>query len=157
VNREASDPALSDRSDAFATNVLLFGRVLRGAGLDVHHGRLVDAIRALECVGVRSRADVKATLCSLLVHRHDDIARFDRAFDLFFRAQRSPSSGLPLLALGERPRVVVRAPPHSAVPVQLEALQEARPETSSATTRSVGAWSAESVSRTRDFADFTAA
>jgi uncharacterized protein with von Willebrand factor type A (vWA) domain len=141
-------------SEGFAVNVLLFGRVLRAAGLDVHHGRLVDAIQALEWVGVRSRADVQATLRSLLVHEHDDIARFDRAFDLFFRAHRSPSPGLPLFALGERPRVVVRAVPEAAVPVELEALEDPS-DTRSRTPRTVGAWSAESLSRTKDFADFT--
>lgn len=136
-------------------NVLLFGRVLRAAGLDVHHGRLVDAIRALEWVGIRSRTDVRATLRSLLVHRHDDIARFDQAFDLFFRAHRAPSPGLPLFSLGERPRVVARALPGAAVPVQVGDLEDLRPGSRSATTRAVGAWSAESVSRTRDFGEFT--
>ena len=29
----------------FGDNVLLFGRVLRAAGLDVHHARLLDALR----------------------------------------------------------------------------------------------------------------
>ena len=47
---------------AIADNVLLFGRVLRAVGLPVHHGRLVDAMHALELVGIRSRTDVRATL-----------------------------------------------------------------------------------------------
>ena len=51
---------------SLAANVLLFGRMLRAAGLDVHHGRLLDAIRALEWVDVGSRADVAATLRSLV-------------------------------------------------------------------------------------------
>ncbi len=154
MNARTPDPALPD---AFAGNLLLFGRVLRAAGLEVHHGRLVDAIRALEWVGVRSRADVQATLRGLLVHHHDDIAPFDRAFDLFFRAHRAPSPGLPLFALGERPRVVVRATPQTAVPVQLEALQDPSAEAPAAARRTVGAWSAESVPRTKDFMDFTEA
>ena len=121
-----SDPAAAPDSQVggIVANVLLFGRVLRFAGLDVHHGRLVDAIRALEWVGVRNRMDVHATLRSLLVHRHDDIALFDRAFALFFRAHRPPSPGLPLFSLGERPRVVARATPGAAVPVQVEGLED---------------------------------
>lgn len=136
---------------SLAENVLVFGRVLRAAGLDVHHGRLLDSVRALEWVGVHTRGDVAAALRSLLVHRQDDIARFDQAFDLFFRGHREVSTGLPLLALGERPRVVVRQPPATAIPVNVDDLQHG----TSAVTRTVGAWSATGVSRTKDFADFT--
>ena len=75
---------------ALISNLLLFGRVLRAAGLDVHHERLLDAVQALEWVGVQSRADVRATLRSLLVHRHEDLPLFDEAFDLFFRAHGRP-------------------------------------------------------------------
>ena len=83
-----------------AFNILQFGRKLRAAGLDIHHGRLLDALRALEWVDVGSRTDVAATLRSLLVHDRDEIARFDRAFDLFFKAHRPPEPGLPLFSLG---------------------------------------------------------
>ena len=136
-----------------AQNVLLFGRLLRDSGLEVHHGRLLDAIRALEWIGVGSREDVAATLRSLLVHRQDDIARFDQAFDLFFRAHRPPSSGLPLFSLGERPRVIARPVPGVSIPTELEGVGDAdRPP---ALPRAVGAWSAASVSRTKDFGEFS--
>ena len=78
------------------------------AGLEVHHGRLIDAIRSLDWIGVRRRDDVRAALRALLVHRHDDLARFDALFDLFFRSHDVSSTGLPLFSLGERPRVVAR-------------------------------------------------
>ena len=136
---------------ALADNVLLFGRVLRACGLDVHHGRLLDAILALEWIGVRSRTDVHATLRSLLVHGRDDAGRFDEAFAAFFRVHRPPSPGLPLFSLGERPRVVTRVAPGVPVAVGLEGIG---PDSSSAT-RTVGAWSAAGLSRTKDFADFT--
>jgi hypothetical protein len=135
----------------FAANVLLFGRVLRATGMDVHHARLLDAIRALSWVDIGNRGDVANTLRSLLVHRHDDIERFNDAFDLFFRAHRPPSPGLPLFSLGERPRVVARAVPGAPVHVELEDLHAG----SAATTRAVGAWSSTSVSRTKDFSEFT--
>jgi uncharacterized protein len=137
---------------AFAANVLRFGRMLRDAGMDVHHGRLVDAVRAIEWVGVRRRADVRATLRSLLVHRHEDVARFEAAFDLFFTAHKPLASGLALFSLGERPRVVARPAPGEAVHVELESM-----EPSAGHSRAVGAWSAATVSRTKDFAEFTAA
>jgi len=135
----------------FAANILLFGRMLRAAGLEVHHGRLLDAIRALEWVDVGSRTDVAATLRSLLVHDHDDVARFDRAFELFFRAHRPAAPGLPLFSLGERPRVVAR--PEPGVPVRAE-FDDLEPASTTAT-RAVGAWSSASLSRTKDFGEFT--
>ena len=134
-----------------AANMLQFGRMLRAAGFDIHHGRLLDAMRALEWVDVGSRTDVAATLRSLLVHDRDEIARFDRAFELFFRAHRAPAPGLPLFSLGERPRVVARPAPGPPIHADFEGIQEGSP----GTTRAVGAWSAASVSRTKDFGDFT--
>jgi uncharacterized protein len=136
---------------SLAANVLLFGRMLRAAGLDVHHGRLLDAVRALEWVNVGSRTDVAATLRSLLVHDRDGIAKFDRAFELFFKAHRPPAPGLPLFSLGERPRVVARPAPGVPVHADLEGIHEG----TAGATRAVGAWSAASVSRTKDFAEFT--
>lgn len=138
----------------FADNVLLFGRVLRAAGVDVHHRRLLDALQALEWIGVGNRHDVRATLRSLLVHRHEDIATFNEAFDLFFQAHRPPAPGPPLFSLGERPRVVAKRTPGSTVNVELD---DAGPEASSSATSAVGAWSPQSVSRTKDFAEFTPA
>ena len=82
--------------------------MLRAAGVHVHRERMVDAIQAIEWIGIRSRADVRATLCALLVHRHDDLPLFNEAFDLFFRAHGSSGLNLPLFSLGERARVVTR-------------------------------------------------
>ena len=136
---------------AFATNILLFGRVLRASGLDVHHGRLLDAVRAVSWIDIGNRADVAAALRSLLVHRRDDIESFDRAFDLFFRAHRAPQSGLPLFSLGERPRVVARSAPGAPVRAEVDDLQPAP----AAAERAIGAWSSARVSRTKDFGAFT--
>jgi len=135
-----------------AANVLLFGRMLRRAGLDIHHGRLLDAVRALEWVNVGSRADTAAALRSLLVHDRDEIARFDRAFELFFKAHRPPAPGLALFSLGERPRVVARPAPGVPIQTEFEGIQSG----SAGSTRAVGAWSATGVSRTKDFGEFTA-
>jgi uncharacterized protein with von Willebrand factor type A (vWA) domain len=136
---------------SLAANVLQFGRMLREAGLDVHHGRLLDAVRALQWIDLGGRADVAATLRGLLVHDRDDIAKFDRAFALFFKAHRPPEPGLPLFPLGERPRLVVRPAPAVPIRSELDGVEAG----SDATSRAVGAWSAASVSRTRDFGDFT--
>jgi uncharacterized protein len=69
--------------------LLLFGRLLRQLGLDVHTGRMLDASEALTHVDLRSRDEVFHTLRALLVHRHEDLAVFDRAFERFWYAARS--------------------------------------------------------------------
>jgi uncharacterized protein with von Willebrand factor type A (vWA) domain len=138
---------------ALVTNLLLFGRVLRAAGLQVHHGRLVDAIRALEWIGVASRNDVRAVLRALLVHRHDDLAIFDEAFDLFFRVHGSSELNLPLFSLGERARVVAKR--EAGVPPRVE-VEDIAGGTSSAAAFAVGAYSPVEVSRSKDFGEFTA-
>jgi uncharacterized protein len=136
-----------------AVNILQFGRVLRRAGIDVHHARILDAIRALEWVGIASRVDVAATLRSLLVHDRDDLDRFDRAFDVFFRAHRPPSPGLPLFSLGERPRVVARAADGSPIHAEFDDVESM--STPDSTGRTIGAWSTAGVSRTKDFGEFS--
>ena len=141
-------------SHPLVANLLLFGRLLRRAGLPVHHSRLLDAVRAIDWVGVRRRDDVRATLLALLVHRHEDIDRFDAAFTLFFRDHARAASELALFSLGERPRVVFRPVPGVVSNVEIEDLTS---DASQPTERAVGAYSAAGVSRTKDFADFSPA
>ena len=70
---------------ALLDNLLVFGRLLRALGLVVHVGRLLDTAEALQHVNLGAREDVYHTCRCLLVHRHDDLAMFDRAFDAFWR------------------------------------------------------------------------
>ena len=66
-------------------NLLIFGRILRRAGIDVHPGRLLDVIEALGHVDIGARDEVYHTCRALLVHRHEQIAIFERAFAAFWR------------------------------------------------------------------------
>jgi uncharacterized protein with von Willebrand factor type A (vWA) domain len=138
---------------ALLSNVLLFGRVLRGAGLDVHHGRMLDAVQALTWIDIGRKNEVRSALRTLLVHRREDLASFDAAFDLFFRVRQAGAPGLPLFSLGERPRVTAR--PSSGTPVTFEG-DPGRPREASGML-AVGAYSAAEVSRTKDFSEFTEA
>jgi uncharacterized protein with von Willebrand factor type A (vWA) domain len=144
----SADPS-SNR--ALAANLLLFGRMLRRAGLDVHHGRLLDAVRALEWIGLERRDDVRATLKALLVHAHDDLARFDVLFDAFFRAHR-PAAARDAEAEHDASAHVQISPIASAPP---QPGAEAGDENEADEALSVGAYSATGVSRKKDFADFT--
>ena len=66
-------------------NLLIFGSVLRRAGIDVHPGRLLDVIEALGHVNLGARDEVYHTCRALLVHRREQITVFDRAFAAFWR------------------------------------------------------------------------
>jgi uncharacterized protein with von Willebrand factor type A (vWA) domain len=136
-------------------NLLLFGRVLRAAGVHVHRERMVDAIQATEWIGVRSRADVRATLSALLVHRHEDLPLFNEAFDLVFRTHGSSELKLPLFSLGERARIVMRR--QAGAPQRLDVESESAELDAASAAFAIGASSTVEVSRTKDFAEFTAA
>jgi uncharacterized protein with von Willebrand factor type A (vWA) domain len=116
---------------------------------------MVDVIQATEWIGVRSRADLRATLSTLLVHRHEDLALFNEAFDLFFRTHDSSGLDLPLFSLGERARVVMRR--NAGTPQRLDLESESAAADAASAAFAIGAYSTVEVSRTKDFADFTAA
>ncbi|MFO1324709.1 MAG: VWA domain-containing protein [Burkholderiales bacterium] len=68
-----------------AENVLHFVRVLRAAGLPVGPAKVIDAIAAVEAVGVSHRTDFREALAAVLVSRHEHLPLFEQAFDLFWR------------------------------------------------------------------------
>ena len=61
-------------TSALLGNLLVFGRLLRTLGLEVHLGRLLDIVEALPHVNIGAREDVYHTCRALLVHRHEDLA-----------------------------------------------------------------------------------
>ena len=136
-------------------NLLHFGRVLHALGLDVHSGRMLDVASALEHVDVGRRSDFYFTLQSLLIHRQQDLATFDEAFRVFWRPPPGEWSIQDLRALGEQrrfgsPQVDVPAaqsgsPDDPSVPVPTETIERIVPTS----------YSAQDVSRVKDFAQFT--
>jgi uncharacterized protein with von Willebrand factor type A (vWA) domain len=69
--------------------VVDFGRVLRGAGLEVGPTRVADAVSALALVGVADRERVYWTLRQTLASSVDELEAFDRAFALWFGGGRA--------------------------------------------------------------------
>ncbi|MCH8020034.1 VWA domain-containing protein [candidate division KSB1 bacterium] len=67
-------------------HIIAFGRVLRRAGLEVATGQIMDAMRAMQLIGLRSRADVYQALFSIFVTRKEQVELFNQAFHLFWRA-----------------------------------------------------------------------
>ena len=68
-----------------AENVLHFVRVLRAAGLPVGPAKVLDALSAVQAVGVANRTDFRAALAAVLVARREHLPLFEQAFDLFWR------------------------------------------------------------------------
>ena len=68
-----------------AENVLHFVRVLRAAGLPVGPAKVIDAIAAVEAVGIENRTDFREALAAVLVSRHEHLPLFEQAFDLFWK------------------------------------------------------------------------
>jgi uncharacterized protein with von Willebrand factor type A (vWA) domain len=71
-----------------AENIMYFARTLRAAGLPVGPGRVLDAIRATETVGIGNRQDFYWALHATLVNRREQQEIFDQAFHIFWRNPR---------------------------------------------------------------------
>lgn len=100
-------------SENLLHNLLLFGRLLRGLGLDVNLGRMIDLVQALEHINIGNKADFYHAARSLLVHRKEDIPIFDEAFELFWRKPAEEWTRLDVGSLLEqrRSRKPVFTPP----------------------------------------------
>jgi hypothetical protein len=82
---DAMPHALPAGPGRFAANIMHFARVLRTAGLPVGPGKVLDALRAVEAVGIGSRSDFYWTLHAVFVNRRDQRLLFDQAFHIFWR------------------------------------------------------------------------
>ena len=81
---ELQDTAPSD-DGRMAENILYFARTLRAAGLPVGPGKVLDALKAVEAVGLTRRDDFYWTLHAVFVNRRDQQELFDQAFHVFCR------------------------------------------------------------------------
>jgi len=104
VVETATGPAAVD-GGALVANAIDFGRLLRRAGIGADAGSTRDFLRALALIGFDRRDEVKAAGRAVFVRRHDEIAIYDAAFDLFWRRRASglPGPGLPMAVIRRRP------------------------------------------------------
>src|SRR3954464_8769286 len=79
----ATSPQPSD--GRLVANLMHFGRTLRAAGLPVGPGKVLDAVAAVQEVGVTNRRDFYWTLHAVFVNRPDQRLLFDQAFHVFWR------------------------------------------------------------------------
>jgi uncharacterized protein with von Willebrand factor type A (vWA) domain len=71
-----------------AENVAHFVRALRACGLPVGPAKVLDALAAVEAVGLERRDDFRAALAAILVSRREHLPVFEQAFDVFWRNPR---------------------------------------------------------------------
>jgi uncharacterized protein with von Willebrand factor type A (vWA) domain len=139
-------------------NLLLFGRVLRRAGIAADPERLLDVVKALGYVNLGARDEVYHACRTLLVNGHDQIALFDRAFDAFWRTHHEPGVQTePRRSDGQPSTVTIEEA--AVVPQDLAAVSDddrAENESKSPDTR-VKTWSDLSVLTDKDSAAFSAA
>jgi uncharacterized protein len=79
-------------SGSLLHNIVLFARVLRNAGVEVGATQVHDFAHAIKLIDVGRRQEVKDAARSLFVRRREDIAVFDRAFDLYWRPRSFDSA-----------------------------------------------------------------
>jgi len=68
-----------------AENIAYFGRALRTAGMSVGPGAMLDAVEAVETIGIGHKDEFRAALEAVFVKRRQDAEMFDQAFRLFWR------------------------------------------------------------------------
>jgi hypothetical protein len=92
-----------------AENIVRFARALRAAGLKLGPQAAVDAVAAVEAIGVGNRADFYWTLHAILVNRHEDDPVFDMAFRRFWR-RRDPNEAILMEMLPVAPAPPIERP-----------------------------------------------
>ncbi|HWA58957.1 MAG TPA: VWA domain-containing protein [Gemmatimonadales bacterium] len=90
---------------ALAANAILFGRLLRRAGLAIDPEQSRTFVAVLELLGLGRKQDVKTAGRVIFVRRRDDLATYDEAFELFWRRRGAGSAlghKLPRMQQSER-------------------------------------------------------
>jgi len=126
--------------DAVARHVVVFGRVLREAGLEVGPGRVGDALKGLDAIELGRHEDVYWTLRQTLVSRREDLEAFDRAFDAWFLR----AAVQPVPRQTERPPGVRRKGGAAGPGPELDGGEV-----------QIGGWSSDELLRSKDFGAMT--
>jgi uncharacterized protein with von Willebrand factor type A (vWA) domain len=152
-------PLEKNASGQFLHNLLLFGRLLRGLGLDVNPGRMIDLVQTLDLIEIGIKEDFYHATRSLLVHKREDIPLFDQAFETFWRKPVEASFDL---SISRRIKRDPKSPPQIPPPLKQpeEAPQDINDDGISAAEERVvievtKIYDAREVLRKKDFADLT--
>ncbi len=147
----AGDGPKAGAVSPFLRNLLLFGRALRSAGLEVSLEQVLGFARALEWVDIGSREQVFHAARALLVSRREDLRLFGIVFDRFWLGVAEPPAQQ---TVPPAPRFDLSAQRRFRVSYLASA---ARPEDPGVEVADrTATYSAEEVLRRRDFARMTA-
>ena len=138
-------------------NLLIFGRLLRRAGVDVHRGRLLDVVDALGHVNLGERGEVYHACRALLVHRHEQIALFDVAFASFWREHDGQEARHAPQPVESRASVVLFEDDLARDDVREALRRDASDDDAPATRGGLKTWSDLGGLADKDFAAFTSA
>jgi uncharacterized protein with von Willebrand factor type A (vWA) domain len=135
-------------------HLLRFVRSLRDEGISVSAAASLDALQALDLIGIRRRSDVRDALRAVLVSRHEDLARFDRVFERWWR--------LPRLSVDPKQPRPMQVPPKVAAKVEWRAQSSVSAGNQSADGSTqegegtIRTYSPDEAWRNKDFATFDA-
>ena len=167
---EPASPLILQLADAplesgrLVENIMHFARALRAAGLPVGPGKVLQAIQAVEAVGLARRDDFYWALHAVFVNRRDQREVFDQAFHVFWRNPRFLEKMMHLL-LPEMTLAEGQAEPEKKLSQRVaDALfpgedreRRQRQEESEIEIDAVLTWSDQEVLREQDFETMTAA
>ena len=142
-----------------AENVVHFVRALRACGLPVGPAKVVDALGAVDAVGVCNRTDFRAALAAVLVSRREHLPLFDQAFELFWRNPRLREKALASLLPRVQANVKDRSddlPQRLAQALAAPARKDERSAEPDLDLDAAYTFSAREVLRQKDFATMTA-
>ena len=85
-----SDPNIAHQlntgsGEKLSDNVLYFARVLRSAGIPIGSGRILEAIEAINKIGLADKSIFYWALHSVFVHKNEHREIFDQTFKIFWK------------------------------------------------------------------------
>ena len=85
--------SMNDTPPSLLPHVVEFVRALRSAGIATDPAGVIDLCRGLTRIDMGASRDVHAAARATLVHRREDIPRFDEVFREYWYRQRRPRPG----------------------------------------------------------------
>ena len=81
---------MTHQSLPFITHIILFGRKLHDAGIDVNPANLIDLSRSLQYIDIASRRDFYAAALATLIINREDMELFTLLFNEYWDALEMP-------------------------------------------------------------------
>lgn len=98
----SDEQPLDYKGGALLHNLVLFGRLCKGLGMDITPQRLGEAALALEYVGLSHKSDFYHTLRAIIVTKQRDVALFEHAFHAFWRVPEDLGEQFAIHAKGDQ-------------------------------------------------------